>query len=88
MECNPQALIYYSRSTKIKNGGAAFKKKTKNHYPCQGQPLHGLRTVSATGPSSSVPQSQSETPGKPTFCTIFSMILFYFNLILSLNITK
>lgn len=26
MECNPQALIYYPRSTKVKNGGIAFLK--------------------------------------------------------------
>lgn len=86
MECNPQALIYCPRSTKVKKGGVAFQKKPI--IPARDHPLHGLRTAPAAGPSLSVPQSQSETPGKPTFCTIFPMILFYFNLILSLNITK
>lgn len=85
MECNPQALIYYPRSTKVKNGRVALQKKPI--IPARDNPLHGLSTAPAAGPSSSVPQTQWNTR-KAHILHNFSMILFYFNLILSLNITK
>lgn len=69
MECNPQALIYYPRSTKVKNRGIAFLKNPA--IPARDNSLHSLRTAPVAGLDSSVPQSQSESLGKPTFCTIF-----------------